>query len=176
MKAWLAANVSSRRGVTLTGTPSFRIAVFGFSVDPMLAVFCENCGFSSWLAHKSDQAISSRPHETPVLILAQCRAQGMPERRPGEEFVRAAAIGRKSCRRDKRLRKRRASQIESCCSRREKLRARDSAFPNVFADREHRTAHPSTPRADCSRGFEQSPHAVSSRRKDPSDNDRQTQR
>src|SRR6185369_7606824 len=176
MKAWLAANVSSRRGVTLTGTPSFRIAVFGFSVDPMLAVFCESCGFSSWLAHKSDLAISSRPHETPVLILAQCRAQGMPERRPGEEFVRAAATGRKSYRRDKRPRKRRASQTRSCCFRRETLQVEGSACPNVFADRERRTARPSIPRADCSRGFEQSPRAVSCRRKDPSDNDRKTQR
>src|SRR6185295_8373387 len=128
MKAWLAANVSSRRGVTLTGTPSFRIAVFGFSVVPMLYEFC---GFNSWLAHKSDPAISSRPHETPVLILAQCRAQGMPERRPGEEFARAAATERKSCRRGKRLQKRRESQTRSCCSRREKPRAAGSAFPNV---------------------------------------------
>src|SRR6185503_12909150 len=176
MKAWVAANVSSRRGVTFTGTPSLRIAVFGFSVDPMLGVICKICGFNSWLAHKSDPAISSRPHETPVLILAQCRAQGTPEHRPGEEFARAAATGRRSCRRDKRLRKRRASQTRSYCSRREKLRAAGSASPSVFADRVRRTAHPSTPRADCSRGFEQSPRVVSCPRKDPSDNDPQSLR
>src|SRR6185369_7183944 len=131
MKAWLAASVSSRRGVTLTGTPSFRIAVFGFSVVPMFAVVC---GFNSWPAHKSDPAIFFRPHETPVLILAQCRAQGRPARRPGEEFAPDAAIKRKSCRRGKQLQTRRASQTGSYCSRREKPRAADSAFPNVFAD------------------------------------------
>src|SRR4029450_203184 len=108
MKAWLAANVSSRRGVTLTGTPSFRIAVFGFSVVPMLGGICEICGLNSWLAHKSDPVVVSRPPETPVLILAQCRAQGMPERRLDEEFAPVAARGRKSCRPGKRLQKHRA--------------------------------------------------------------------
>src|SRR6185295_7476782 len=108
MKAWLAANVSSRKGVTLTGTPSFRIAVFGFSGDPMLGVFCEICGFNSWLAHKSGPVVVSRPNETPVLILAQCRAQGTPVRRPDAEFAPDAVTAHKSYRRGKPLRKRRA--------------------------------------------------------------------
>src|SRR6185436_9748736 len=101
----------------------------------MFAVFCEICGFNSWPAHKSDRVIAFRLHETPVLILAQCRAQERPARRPDEEFAPDAATVRKSCRPGKRPLKRRASRTGSCCFRRGKRRAADSACPNAFADR-----------------------------------------
>src|SRR5262245_37537145 len=118
--------MSSRRGVTLTGTPSFRIAVFGFSVDPMLGVTCEILGFNSWLAHKSGPVVVSRRPETPWLILAQCRAQEMPGRRPGGEFAPDVATEHKSYHPDKLLQKRRASRRGSCCSRPARHRVADS--------------------------------------------------
>src|SRR6185369_5098490 len=127
-------------------------------------------------ARKSGPTTASQSHETPALILTQCRAPETPGHRPDEECAPAAVKARRSYPPDKPLPTRRGSQTGSCCFPLAKLRVTDSAFPNASADRGLQTARPSARRAGCSQVCAQSPRVASYHRRDLLDNDPRSRR